>query len=162
VVTLEVPPLRQRPGDVALLFRHFLAKYSEQSRQMALKLSDSAAEILAMYSWPGNVRQLQNIARRAVALADGPLLQPEDVYRILPQKEQQKAALGSFNEAKNKRTTEFERNYFDSLLRTTQGNVEAASKIAGLPRGSIYRLLKKTGLSADDYRTIEGDGERNN
>ncbi len=78
VLQVELPPLRQRGDDIVLLAGHFLSAASGSAgRQM--RLSDAAGEVIAAYSWPGNVRQLQNEMQRVAALCDNSIVQPEDL-----------------------------------------------------------------------------------
>ncbi len=79
VVTLEIPPLRERPDDVLYLAGHFLRKYSEEYKRNVQGFTPEAAALLLAWHWPGNVRELQNSIERAVVLAKGQLVQPSDL-----------------------------------------------------------------------------------
>ncbi len=77
VITLALPPLRERKDDILLLLDHFLKKFSEENARDGLRFSPQALKILMDYDWPGNVRELENAVERAVVLASGPILGPE-------------------------------------------------------------------------------------
>jgi DNA-binding NtrC family response regulator len=76
VFPIEIPPLRDRPGDIAILARHFVERFCRDLKKAPLALSDAAVDELQRYSWPGNVRELQNCIERAVILTDGDAIQP--------------------------------------------------------------------------------------
>src|SRR5947208_10035581 len=77
VISIHLPPLRDRKDDVPLLVSHFLVKYGEENRKSGLELSPEALDLLTDYDWPGNVRELENVIERAVVLSPGPRIGPE-------------------------------------------------------------------------------------
>jgi DNA-binding NtrC family response regulator len=77
VITISLPPLRERAEDIPALLDHFLKKFSEENNREGLRFSPEALKILMDYSWPGNVRELENAVERAVVLASGPVLGPD-------------------------------------------------------------------------------------
>ncbi|MBI4669250.1 MAG: sigma-54-dependent Fis family transcriptional regulator [Elusimicrobia bacterium] len=79
VVTLELPPLREREGDAALLAKHFLEQFSKANQKKVTAISSEAMQMLESYHWPGNIRELQNIIERAVALAESEVILPADL-----------------------------------------------------------------------------------
>jgi two-component system response regulator HydG len=79
VVAIEMPPLRVRPGDVALLATHFLKKFSKENGKTITGFTDDALERLARYAWPGNVRELENAIERAVVISRGDVIRSEDL-----------------------------------------------------------------------------------
>src|SRR5205085_1270367 len=81
-VTVSLPPLRQRPGDLAALCRHFLARRSEQPGLPALGITEDALQLLAAYHWPGNVRELQEVLSRASLLCAGDALTAADFPQL--------------------------------------------------------------------------------
>lgn len=154
VARIELPPLRDRGEDIPLLVDHFLARYSSEINQGALKLSPEAMEVLASYPWPGNVRELQNVLKRTLTLARHEVISPEDlpddiVARAgdLPTPKGQ-----GFFHLRERRLAAFEKEYFRSLLITWNGDVSGAAREAQLPRGTLYRLLKKYELNPADFR----------
>ena len=77
VITVKLPPLRERKDDIPLLVQHFLEKYGEENERPNLELAPEALDLLTSYDWPGNVRELENVIERAVVLSTGPRIGPE-------------------------------------------------------------------------------------
>jgi two-component system response regulator AtoC len=164
VVTLEVPPLRSRTGDVEVLAEYF-------SRQMAARYGKPFAEIprpvleaLASYSWPGNVRELRNVVEHAYAVTDGPGMTwdslPAQLRGHLAAAAIPEAylAAASFRDAKRRLVHEFERNYVKQMLVLCGGNVSQAARKAGMHRQGFQRLLARHGIVKDDSaQTSFGD-----
>lgn len=152
---VELPPLRDRTGDVPLLATHFLQRNVRKTDDQPAELSDDAIEVLNAYHWPGNVRELENIIRRTLALTRAKVLTPDE----LPDEIVSQAGRpgvpggGSFFQRRAQRIEEFEREYLADLLRACAGDVTAAAKQAHLPRGTLYRLMKKHDMAAGDFRS---------
>ena len=146
VVAIHLPPLRERVEDIPLLVRHFLKHYSQESGKPVSGISDKAMELLCAYSWPGNIRELENAIEQAVALSYQPVLTPEDLpvqvrdhaasrfTRHLPQNEQ-------FLFPDTPTLEEVKKRYVLHVLRRTQGNVSRSAKILNIDRRSLYRML---------------------
>jgi DNA-binding NtrC family response regulator len=83
-VPIEVPPLRERGDDIVLLFRKFSADFCEKNKMPPIRLTDEAKEVLISYRWPGNIRQLKNIAEQVNLLVEGNMIYPQDLYRFMP------------------------------------------------------------------------------
>ena len=145
VVELELPPLSERREDIPLLAQHFLSKSTEQSHINISGFSQEAMEILISASWPGNIRQLQNVVEQAVALSTEPLISEMLIKNALRDKT---TILPSFVQARDK----FERDYLAKLLKITAGNVSQAAKIAQRNRTEFYKLLNRHHLSAEAFR----------
>src|SRR5262249_28684355 len=145
IISLRLPPLRERTGDVPLLATHFLRRYGHHYGREALRFSADTLQKLEAYLWPGNVRELETVIQRAVILGASPVLQPEDIDlscsypSTIPQ-------TGSFREAKAQSIEQFERTYLSTLLATYQGNISQAAKHAGKERRAFTRLLEKYAL----------------
>jgi DNA-binding NtrC family response regulator len=77
VISIQLPPLRERKDDIPLLTQHFLNKYGEENRRPGLELTPEAMDLIAAYDWPGNVRELENVVERAVVLSSGPKIGAE-------------------------------------------------------------------------------------
>lgn len=152
---VELPPLRDRTGDVPLLATHFLQRNVRRTDDQPAELSDDAMEVLDAYHWPGNVRELENIIRRTLAMTRTKVLTPDE----LPDEIVSQAGRpgvpggGSFFQRRAQRIREFEREYLADLLRACAGDVTAAAKQAHLPRGTLYRLMKKHDMAAGDFRS---------
>jgi DNA-binding NtrC family response regulator len=133
VLTVHVPPLRERPADVPLLAEHFLGNR---------RLSPDAMALLTAYPWPGNVRELRNAIERATTLAAGPEIRPDD----LPLRIQQASRFGARIADASRRQVplrELEREYILEILRQVGGNKSRASEILGLDRKTLYRKLEE-------------------
>ncbi len=151
---VDVPPLRERTGDIPILAGYFLGRFGREGSGVQ-GISREAMELLEGYGWPGNVRQLQNMLRRSMALASGEVLRTGD----LPQ-EIRGAGGGdidalparSFAEARERHVAPFERAYLEAALRKSLGEVTRAATASGIPRPTFYRLLKKHGIDPDRFR----------
>ena len=147
VISLPLPPLRDRAGDIPLLAYHFLRKYAAQSGKDLKGIAPEALELLEAYPWPGNVRELQNVMERAVVLAEGEMVSPAELPASLrlPQKLPAASVADhlTLKEAKRHWVEAFERDYLIALLKKHQGNISQAAKIAGVDRKTIHRLIKR-------------------
>jgi DNA-binding NtrC family response regulator len=140
VVTITLPPLRERKEDIPSLANHFLQKFSEENHKNISHISPEAFEILTLYSWPGNVRELEHTIERAVILSIYSIILPVD----LPKK--------MFEEIKGPEILipekplslrELEKKYALKVLEETGGNKKKASEILGIDRATLYRILEK-------------------
>lgn len=153
VARMELPPLRDRTGDIPLLARHFVDLYAGEMGREGVTIEPEAMEVLSSYAWPGNVRELQNIIRRALAMARTPTISEEDLPdQIVTAAGKRGSARQGFFDRREARVIEFEAEYLEELLASHQGDVNAAAEEAQVPRGTLYRLLKKHGLNAADFR----------
>ncbi len=142
VVSIEIPPLRWRRDDIPLLVEHFLAKYLLPERHVKY-ISPDSLEILMNYDYPGNVRELENIIERSLAMCREQEIQP---YHLPPELEQPQSELipPIREELIATRTLEeHERNYIQSVIARTQGNKTKAAEILGINRVSLWRKMKK-------------------
>jgi DNA-binding NtrC family response regulator len=156
VVLIDLPPLRERVEDIPLLAKWFLDHLSGELNKPALQLSREVMDVLVSYPWPGNVRELQNALKRALAWAHGEVIGLEDLSdEIVTQAGAPGIpATDGFFGAREARLLAFEKEYFGNLLREFQGDVSLATRKARLPRGTLYRLLKKHGLNPADFRAV--------
>ncbi len=156
VVTIYVPPLRERREDILPLAMYFLEKYAEEYGREGLNFSSEALEYLLKNPWKGNVRELQNVIRRAVLLCKGDIITPAD----LTEKEEHPVKLDPFvdyfekpyPEAKKELLGSFSRRYVENLLFKTGGNVTQAARLAGLERQAFQRLMRQYGVRSEDFR----------
>lgn len=147
VIHLHIPPLRERPFDIPLLVEHFLEKIAEKSRATPLLIQPETLAVLTAYSWPGNARELENAIERAVALAEGASLKPED----LPDRVRAIGKAGGLlAQARERRLTlaELEKEYILETLRLTGGNKSRAAELLGCDRRTLHRKL-------DEYRAAD-------
>jgi DNA-binding NtrC family response regulator len=154
VARVELPPLRDRTGDVALMASHFLQKYAREMGREEVEAEAEVFEVLACYGWPGNVRELQNAIKRALAMARQGTITVDDLPDeiVAAAGERPGANGGGYFCLRDGHVAAFERQYLRDLLATHHGDVTEAAAEARLPRGTLYRLLKKNGLSPTDFR----------
>ncbi len=151
VVTVSLPPLRERLDDLPLLARKLLA-----DDQLSLELTDETLAILRSYTWPGNVRELKNVLFRMATLGGQPDLAHGTVApsesRAAKQKPDDALDQGDlpaeFHKARESLIERFERQYLKDLLAKNEGSISDAARTAGIARGHLYRLLKKHGLAS--------------
>jgi len=142
VLTITLPPLRERVEDVPLLAAHFLEKHARAVRRIIRGFEPEAMRRLAGHAWPGNVRELENTVERAVAIASAaPPAIPAAVLASLPYRD---AVAGARD-----RVT---RDYLVALMAEFGGNVTRAAERAGMERESLHRLLRRHGLRSDDFK----------
>jgi two-component system response regulator AtoC len=135
VVTIRLPPLRERREDIPLLAEHFAAKHG---RPDGAAVTPEARELLVGYDWPGNVRELENVIARALALNHAGLVVPEDLpdrLRGLPD------AVPPSGVAERPTLAEVERRYAAQVLAETGGNKTRAAEILGIDRKTLYRIV---------------------
>jgi two-component system response regulator AtoC len=142
VVTVKLPPLRDRPEDIPHLARFFLERFS---RRYGKSLSGSPRfyEALLREPWPGNVRQLKNVMERLTALHSGGVLGPEDIHEDSPSEIAGNLSALPWKDAREHYLANFERSYAQALLARCSGNVSAAAREAGVDRKTFYALLNR-------------------
>jgi DNA-binding NtrC family response regulator len=145
VVQLRVPALRERKEDIPILINHFLEKFNQAYRKNVQGFAREALDLLMNYSFPGNVRELENIVSGAVALAGGELIHAEDIPADLESFEVQ--TLGTQELVS---LEEQEKAYIVRVLEATGGNRVMAARILGLPRTTLWRKIKKFGLEGPE------------
>ncbi len=148
VVSIRLPPLRERRDDIPLLARHFLSYYSKQTGKSVSAISDNAMELLSNYRWPGNIRELEHAIEQAVALSYQPVLLPEDLPREVREQtthqfSAQPAASSEFNFPDQPSLEEMKKRYVHHVLQITNGNVSATARILNVDRRSLYRMLAR-------------------
>jgi transcriptional regulator with PAS, ATPase and Fis domain len=145
VITLQLPPLRDRPDDVPILCEYFLDRFAEQRGRAAPRLSPDAVQVLQSYDWPGNVRELENALERAAVLtADG----GEIAVSTLPPRitERQAQPLVSATLPPNPTLEIVERAYIHWVLFSEGGNKTRAAEVLGIDPSTLYRKLQRYGM----------------
>ena len=146
VVTIAVPPLRERGTDIPLLAQHFLEKFAAETGRSVKHLAPETLALLASYQWPGNVRELEHAIERAVALASSEALLPED----LPPHVRQEPAPAPRLPGTGMTLDEVKRWYIHKVLDETGGNKVRAAELLGINRRTLYRILERQATGDDD------------
>jgi len=145
VVTIDLPPLRERKEDTPLLAQHFLKKFAAENQKEISDFSTEATDFLLKYEWPGNVRELENAIERAVILAKNSYIEVAD----LPQENLSLVNSGS----SGKGLGEIEKEYILNTLKETGGNYSKAAKILGISRVTLYNKIRAYGLSVNNLNS---------
>jgi len=140
VISLELPPLRMRTEDIAMLAGHFLRKYAAENEKAINDMSRDALQLLERYTWPGNVRELENVVERATLLETSREITPES----LPENIRNAPQAPPVNPDEDLQTLEeVGRTYIETVLKKTGGNKARASEILGINRTSLWRMIQR-------------------
>jgi DNA-binding NtrC family response regulator len=159
VIRIDMPPLRDRTGDLRLLVGHFVRKFTPPIGAAGnpgrdITVSPEVWALLESYHWPGNVRELQNVVHRAVSLCEDGMIRPRDLPDSMS-----RPGMGEvrkvdknlpYKEAKQRWLEPFEREYLIELLKRNKKNVTYAAEDAGIDRKSIQRMMKKHGIRVEE------------
>ncbi len=152
VFPMHLPPLRERPEDIALLVHHFVQKYRGRLGKVMDGISPGALVRFAAYDFPGNVRELENKVHQAMVVAAGPILEEADV--ALPQRAStaRPDVERPFRELKQELIDTFEQSYLTELLRVHHGNLAQAARAAGMDRKNLWALVVRHGLDREQFK----------
>jgi two-component system, NtrC family, response regulator AtoC len=165
VVPIALPPLRDRRGDIPLLVEHFIGKYNRRLGKRVTAVDAEAMQVLLAYTWPGNIRELENLMERSVLFADGPIIEgaslPESLREKVGATPVPIAAVGplgaiaapsgaSMKEIVRQAQAELERELITRALEETVGNVTRAAKRLQISRKSLQMKMKELGLRGVD------------
>jgi DNA-binding NtrC family response regulator len=148
VVTMKIPPLRERRDDIPVLIEHFIKRFAQQNRKKLAGMSREARDLLLRYDYPGNVRELENIMERAVVISRGPVLAIEDLpfqQPAAPAEIEGAAADGQHGEL-HQALEELERRMIQEALLKADFNQTRAAGLLGLSERMLRYKLKKYGL----------------
>jgi len=153
VLSVTLPPLRQRGDDVVLLAEHFLHRFAVQYCRPAKRLHPATIAWMSSYAWPGNVRELENLMLRELLLGDAETIRIEPSSGATatgadPEENFDRA----FKQAKALAIAQFEKNYLRHLLTKTSGNVSLAARISRKDRSALNKLVKKHGFTVQQFR----------
>ncbi len=157
VIHIELPPLNERKKDIPLLSYHFLKKFARANQKDIRTISPEAMQTILSQDFPGNVRELENIIERAVIFCRTDTLEKRDLYLdnerepLYPDFNEDVNGL-DFKTAKEKMIRKFYREYIQTLLKKSNGNVSRAAEIGGIQRQYLHRLMKETDIDAVDFR----------
>ncbi|MGH8477749.1 MAG: sigma-54 interaction domain-containing protein [Methylococcales bacterium] len=149
VVPLQIPPLRERCGDIDRLAAHFMADFSQKHRLEAPQFSKAAMEALRSYAWPGNVRELRNLCERLLILLPGRTLEPSNIpYEIhaRPAKSQRNSQTGFILPESGIDLEELEIDLIHQALHRTNGNRSKAARLLGMSRDTFLYRIHKYGI----------------
>jgi DNA-binding NtrC family response regulator len=163
VITITLPPLRERKDDIPLLTYHFLKKFGEKTGKKAARISVDTLQTLEEYRWPGNVRELENVVERAVVLAEGDTITARELppkllgeFFYLPETRSETDFIHlPYRSAKQKALNLFNRAYISNLLRQTLGNVSLASEKAGMDRSNFKKIIKKCDINIREFKKLK-------
>jgi two-component system, NtrC family, response regulator AtoC len=141
VVVLKIPPLRERKEDIPLLLDHFLEKFNIAYKKNVQGFARESLDILMNYSFPGNIRELENIVASAVALSENLLIRPHDLPEDLSQLDIETLAA-----ARWRSFMDMEKDYLQQVLEATNYNKIKAAEILKMPRTTLWRKIRKYGL----------------
>ncbi len=150
VIAMEIPPLRERPDDIPVLAKAFVARACERIPRRIEGIDDDAMDLLQQYDWPGNVRELENAIERAVVLTRNGHLAAADFAFLRPG--DQPSPLASLNEVEAK--------HIATVLRLVDGNRTKAADVLGIHRDTLYRKLRQYGIEQPNARGRGNGRER--
>lgn len=155
VLNLNVPALRDRREDIAMLVRHFLAMACEEMKVESKSISPEAVAYLSSKEWPGNVRELQNFIRRLAVFSSGDALDVAHIRLVEGLDgvtEDDPGGMIPYKDAKEKVIDDFTRTYIEELLARCRGNVSRAARESGLSRVALQKICKRLDVDAEKYR----------
>jgi len=148
VVSIDIPPLRDRREDIAELANHFLRHFGRTMNIKELRFSPAALERLEGHDWPGNVRELRNYVERAVVLGRPPVIEAHDLPVRLANSSGANEATGAGGANLASRSLEdVERLHIETVLEDQDWNISQAARVLGVDRGTLYNKIKKHGLT---------------
>ncbi len=139
VITVPLPPLREREEDIMLLANAFMHRYASENKKKIKGFTDLAVNAMEMHLWPGNVRELENRIKRAVIMAEGQKMKPEDMELVPPRSRYGGKGLKEAREA-------LEKDLIQRALVKNNGNVTKAAEELGVSRPTLYELMEKLGI----------------
>jgi transcriptional regulator with GAF, ATPase, and Fis domain len=145
VVSVVVPPLRERPDDIALLAMYFASRYSEKCNRPLKGISSEARALLVNYSWPGNVRELENAIERAIVLGIGDEIVPEDLPDTLLEVQTAEGSSGTYYD----RINDLKKRMIVDAVKQTKGSYTEAAKMLGVHPNYLHRLIRNLDIKSD-------------
>jgi two-component system response regulator AtoC len=158
VITILMPPLRDRVEDIPVLINYFLQKFNKKLGKRVMRVSPDAMEIFMNYPWPGNVRELENMMERLITFCDDDVLKaialPDEVKskasEVQEEQRQAKTLIAkTYKDAKSDILERFTVEYVEALLQECDGKITRAANRSGMDRGCFYRLMKKYGIDKE-------------
>ncbi len=141
VITIAIPPLRERGNDILLLAHHYATKFAEEFGKPIPRFSEEALEVLRNYYWPGNVRELENVIQRLIVMTEGELIEVSDLPSLMRFSALREAGL-------NRTLAEVETEYIRNILASVGNNKTRAAKILGIDRKTLREKLKRYSIDS--------------
>jgi transcriptional regulator with PAS, ATPase and Fis domain len=154
VISIHVPPLRERKEDIPLLVDHFIDRFNMESGKRVEGISEEALEALMEYDWPGNVRELENVIERAVIINKGGIILPGDLPPHLL-KRQPHLRAASVHQSQMT-LQEVERAHILNTLEENDWNIQRTAKVLGIDRSTLYAKIKRYGLKPNNRQPKNG------
>ncbi|MEW6608005.1 MAG: sigma-54 dependent transcriptional regulator [bacterium] len=145
VVPIFLPPLRERKDDIPILLEHFLKIFNLRTNKNILEITKEAQEILTLYDWSGNIRELENVVERMVVLAQGDKIDIEDIPNNIIKAKEKRV---SFKESVYQAKAQLERELLIKVLQEVSGNRTKAAKALGVDRKTLQKKIKEYSLVA--------------
>jgi DNA-binding NtrC family response regulator len=161
VVSIKLPPLRERKGDIPLLVSHFIEKHKKEVKDRPLEISEKVLQILENYSWPGNVRELENCILRAMVLARSNQIEVEDLPQEVRGERGEPAVLVPRDaeelkrikwQLKRKAENEVERVFLIEALKRNRGNISKTALDVGMDRRQLQNLIRKHRIVVKEFK----------
>jgi len=142
VVTIQLPPLREREEDILVLATALLQRYAGENRKKITGFTKQAMRAIEAHNWPGNIRELENRIKRAVIMAEGSKIAPDDLELASQYKKYERGGLKEAREA-------LERDFIERSIAKNKGNLTQAASELGLSRPTLYELMEKLGIAKE-------------
>lgn len=161
VITLSIPPLREKKEDIPLLVEHFLRKHREVQKKNVSGVSEEALRLLMDYPWPGNIRELENVLLRAIVLCPSNCIEAEDLPAELQREGERREGKVPVDRQELKRMKrlaqqkikeEMEKKFIEEALKRGEGNVLRSAEMVGMDRRQFQNLIKKYGISSKEFK----------
>ncbi len=157
VLCVKVPPLRERKEDIPLLVRKFILETCQELDMEPINIDPAALSILSRRNWPGNVRELLNYVRRLVVFSSGKCITASLIHLVEGKSDTQiipeTRGLPLYRDAKKEVLDLFAKNYLTQLFEQTRGNISRVSRMSGLERASIQKIIKRLNIDISKFRT---------
>lgn len=150
ILSIYLPPLRERRDDIPLLIAHFIKKYSREYNKPEIELSQTLINKFAAYNWPGNIRELENKIQQMIVMPSYPVITDSNIT-LTTEKLIKESETECLKTVKKRNSSSFERAYLNQLLKEHGGNVAMAARKAGKSRTGLWNLIKKHNLSPKEF-----------
>ncbi|MGC8684942.1 MAG: sigma-54-dependent transcriptional regulator [bacterium] len=144
VITIEIPPLRERPEDIPLLVEHIIERVNIETGKSVKKISEDAMALLMQYKWPGNIRELKNVIERSVVLAKDNIITVNEIGPCVGR------AIREADAPKDLTLESIEKHHIAKVLKDNNWNITTSAQILGIDRTTLYNKIKKYNLQQDN------------